>query len=135
MTYLAAILFLSSGAASSLILLRSSEERIKHAERVFAFASRLEEEIRFARTPLGDAVNSFEGGAKIMEELMCDEAASRYISSISLGTPEAAVSNAALLKSYTEKEMIGIRENEKRLRVAKAALPTLSALLVLILII
>ena len=123
-----------AAVAASFILLKASDEKISRAERAFAFATRLEEEIRYARTPIGDAVGSFDGGSEIMERLMRDETASRYIEAICLGTPESAESNAELLKNHTEKEMVMIKEKEKRLRVAKAALPILSALLVLILI-
>ena len=114
-------------------MLKSSGEKVERAKRTFEVASYLEERIRLARTPIKDAASSFEGGERILASLYDDEAASRLIDAISLGTPETACADAALLKNHTEKEMVRINDEETKRRAAKAALPTLLSFLILIL--
>ncbi len=133
MTYLSAVLLLSSAAVLSVILLKSSADRTKSAREAYEFASFLEERIRLTRTPIDDAAAAFDGGVRILASLMNDAYASRLISSIGLSTPESAAANAVLLKNHTEKEMLRIAEEETKRRKAKAFLPALLALLVIIL--
>ena len=128
-----ALFLIASSAAVSVMLLRSSSERVERARRSYEFASYLEEQIRLARTPIGDAADAFDGGKTILDSLEKDEYTSRLVEAISLGTPETACANAALLKNHTEKEMVRIKDEETRLRKAKALLPSLLALLILIL--
>ena len=133
MTFAPSLLFTASAVSVSFILLKASGEKVERAKRESEFAAFLEERIRLTRTPIDEAAASFEGGAEILASFRNDEYTSRLIEAISLGTPEAAAANAALLKNHKEKEMMRIKDEETKRRTAKASLPTLFALLMIIL--
>lgn len=131
-TYIALLLFLA-GVAVSYILVKDSSLKCRRASKICSVSSRIEELIRYTRSPMSEIFSSF-GESEEDFVSNADEVSRELYRSICSSDYDAALSNAVLLKNHTEKEMKRITESESRLRKAKIVLPPCAAVLTVILL-
>ncbi len=129
-TLIVALLFIAGGL-TSYNLIRESKAKCRDASRIFTLASKLEEEIRYTRSPVGEILHDdFDVFANSSDEhVRC------LIDGICTKEYDAALASAVLLKNYTEKEMQRVTENEERLKKIKYVMPVAASALLAILLI
>jgi|GEM_PF-2473091 len=139
MSAAAVALMLLAGLCVSYELIKVSDKKRDDAASLADFSAYLEEQIRYTRAPIAEIFELYRaghGGFWSFEyfENHPDAEVKRFIEVICTSDYNAALSNAELLKKYTEKEMQKIGENEARVRRAKLVLPPCVAALVVILL-
>ena len=134
------VLMLTSGCAASFILLRDMSDKVRRARRLFDLSSFIEERMRLARAPISEIIDSFnsinDDDASLSYLLENEDAEIRRLSDgICRLDITGALTQADLLKNYTERKMRKIKEDTAKKRKVMIVLPPAAALLISLLLI